>query len=109
MNFEDAIKKIEFLSGIEDCLIVKTLGNKSEFKVAIENNKIKVVNSGNSLVYIDKVFWSKVINRMSTLDKEKKYIGTYYTISHWLHPENPNTIFSPTIPAIIRKLEGKEI
>jgi len=108
MNFEDAIKKIEFLVKNEDYLIVKTLGNNSEFKIKVEDNKIKVVNSGDSSILVDKMFWDKVVYRMSLLEEDKKYKGTYYTITHWSHPENPNTLFSPTIPAIIRKLEGKE-
>lgn len=108
MNFEDAIKKIKFLVKNEDYLIVKTLGNNSEFKIKVEDDKIYIVNSGDSSILVDKIFWDKVVDRMSVLEEDKKYKGTYYTITHWSNPENPNTLFSPTIPAIIRKLEGKE-
>ncbi len=50
---------------------------------------------------VNKIFWDKVVLRMNNIEAVDRYRAAMYTITNWPHPENPSTLFSPCIPAII--------
>ena len=101
-DFREIIKE---LNNYHDGCFVPTLGRRSKFHITYAQNDnedvIKITNSGGNSILVNNIFWDKVVLRMDNIEAVDKNRATMYTITNWPHPENPSTLYSPCIPAII--------
>ena len=102
MNFQDALFKLKELER-NNINSIKTLGNRSSFNFKTDKNTFIITNSKKNSFVINEDFWVKVVNRYNKVPDNLKSETRQYTVSIWML-NNPSTVYSPYVAAILRML-----
>jgi hypothetical protein len=85
---------------------IPTLGNRSQIEVEVINNQLLIRNSKGNTFKISGEHWHLVMNRISSLPLNERYMTSRYGHGNFVFNWNdaPNRVFSIYIPAVVRYL-----